>query len=1033
MKKLLALVVLLSLWQNLLAGDNEEFRATWVITWEYINSSLSTDQNKTRLVKILDDHKKANMNAVLWQCRQSGTAYYPSSFEPWGYYAGNQDPGYDPLALAVEEAHQRGLELHAWFNVFQTSSTYPGAPAKIHPEWICRDQSGIPMTESISISPGLAEVREYTIKVAMEIVRKYDIDGLHLDYVRWNEYTNSPLSKKLAKIAETEQQFDGAISEEQIADLNENKSGRYLYDYLHPFSGGVPTGFSSWEEWWRWSVTEFVRVLHDSIQSVKPWVRLSAAVLGKYNWDYWQGYGTVYQDAALWFNEGYVDQLTPMHYHWTTGADFRRMLVGPGEQCWRPYIQPGITAGRLYTVGPGSYQFANQNVWSRHANVVETVRDIQWVDGFQFFSYGSWEDYNYWQQAKNLFFDRKTKIRATKLIDKTPPDAPSITMTKIDSLSYQILLKPPASLTDDNWFACYRSEDDDYNVKTDFMVDIKFGSDNIDFLDQYSGLQDFNGVYKYFATCLDRYWNESAVSNVVTTELVPSFAPTIISSSPAAGDTIPVNKAILLNFSKTMDSTSFDHAITFVPGVAIKNLCWSEDQKSLTVVPTSSFNYSTEYMLTLVSSATDINGRALDGNGDGLPGDPFELHFWTQAIDLAGPHVMMSYPDYAFYTDDFIFDEVITVVFNEQINRSSVNSNSVKLRQAENEPNIHFLVTEVNEKSVLSIQSLDSLKRNADYSFMLTDEIADTIGNQTQSAFIVPFHTSSITYAEERSIDKFLSAANWEAPSYSGTTVGIVIPNTVFEMSTKAYLPSSATRQRIAAVLRYEWDVEALSHLIREYCFGDQPRSIVFDTSYVLQCFLFGDGSKNKFRFCLDEAHGSDWPDHEVSHWMTIDWYGWRLIEWKLNDPNSVGDWIGNSQLDGTGYRIDSFQFSWQEGAAIKGEIFIDNLRIVKKATGPTAIREQPDQVISAFGLEQNYPNPFNLTTTISFVLPQKGHVQLKVYNTLGHEVLVLLNKSLEAGKHQILFDGSGLASGIYLYSLVFEGLEIRKSMLLIK
>ena len=92
---LLIISLLLSL--NLFAQNNEEFRSTWVITWEHINRFASVEQNKANVRAILDDHVKANMNAVLWQARQSGTAYYNSSFEPWGYYAGSAYPGYDPL------------------------------------------------------------------------------------------------------------------------------------------------------------------------------------------------------------------------------------------------------------------------------------------------------------------------------------------------------------------------------------------------------------------------------------------------------------------------------------------------------------------------------------------------------------------------------------------------------------------------------------------------------------------------------------------------------------------------------------------------------------------------------------------------------------------------------------------------------------------------------------------------------------------------------------------------------------------------
>ena len=137
---------------------NREFRSTWVITWEYIGPSHSSTEIMARIDEIMDNHAAANMTAVLFQVRQSGTAYYESSYEPWGYYAGYENPGIDPLEYAVNAAHERGLELHAWFNVFQTSSMHEGAPAEVHPEWICRDQDGDPMTSHRSVSPGLEDV-----------------------------------------------------------------------------------------------------------------------------------------------------------------------------------------------------------------------------------------------------------------------------------------------------------------------------------------------------------------------------------------------------------------------------------------------------------------------------------------------------------------------------------------------------------------------------------------------------------------------------------------------------------------------------------------------------------------------------------------------------------------------------------------------------------------------------------------------------------------------------------------------------------
>ena len=510
--------------------------------------------NKARIREILDNHKKANMTSVLFQIRQSGTAYYQSSYEPWGYYAGYTYPGFDPLEYAIEEAHKRGLELHAWFNTFSVSSTHSGTIPVEHPEWICRDQDGNPMTSYMAASPGLEAVRNYTINVAMEIVRNYDIDGLHLDYIRWNEYDTddmlSPLSQK-----DQETKLDGIFSNNTISKLTSPEStNRFLYDVEHPYSAGVPAGFSTWEDWWRWSVTEFVKTLHDSIQTVKPWVRLSPAALGKYKTggaSGWNGYYVVYQDAALWFNEGYVEQLTPMHYHWLTGDELFNAITLD----WEPNIQQGIQAGRLYTCGPGSYRLDENNVWSNHIGIVNRMRDKQWVDGFQFFSYGSWKGYDYWDEAGSTFFNKKVKVRDINIVSE--PVAPSISLNQIDSLNYEIVVTPDQSIADNHWFAIYRSDDDILNVNDDIIIDIHYGNSNYSYIDTFTGLQNFNGTYKYFATTLNRYWNESEISNSEMTDPVPSFAPTVVSTNPSENGVLNISNNIVIEFSKTMNVNSF--------------------------------------------------------------------------------------------------------------------------------------------------------------------------------------------------------------------------------------------------------------------------------------------------------------------------------------------------------------------------------------------------------------------------------------------------------------------------------------------
>ncbi len=566
---LLIISLLISL--NLFAQNNEEFRSTWVITWEHINRFASVEQNKANVRAILDDHVKANMNAVLWQARQSGTAYYNSSFEPWGYYAGSAYPGYDPLEYAVQEAHKRGLELHAWFNAFHVASTQSGTIASEHPEWINTNVDGEYMTSYRCASPGIEAVRNYTVDVAMEIVRNYDIDGLHLDFIRWNEYDEDDM-KANKSIIEQISILDGEIIQEKInAGKNIEGVKRYIYDSEHPASGGIPAGFSSWDDWRRASVTEFVGTLHDSIQSVKPWVRLTPAALGKYKVggvNGWNGYYVVFQDAALWFNLGIIDQLTPMHYHWTSGSTFLNELTTD----WQPNIQQGIADGRLYSVGPGSYILDENNVWYRHPEIVNSCRTLDWVDGFQFFSYGTWDSYNYWTQAGDDFFSSKTKVRS--IVDMGAPDALSLSIQKIDSLNYDLTLSPSPFLDEMQWFIVYRSEDEIYDRNNDKIIKIILSDTETVIREDFSDATYFEGKYKYFVTAANRFWNESDISNIVESDSVSFSAPL-----PATPNFVSVFNVDATTLSIRCETTEF--AENYVAYISIDGVTFADSVVSV--------------------------------------------------------------------------------------------------------------------------------------------------------------------------------------------------------------------------------------------------------------------------------------------------------------------------------------------------------------------------------------------------------------------------------------------------------------------
>ncbi|MDQ7052461.1 MAG: family 10 glycosylhydrolase [candidate division KSB1 bacterium] len=774
----------------LLAQGNQEFRATWVVDYQWMSSG-TIEANKARTRQILDNHKAANMNAVIWQVRRFGNVYYPSSYEPFGSAAGFKPPGYDPLAYAIEEAHKRGLEFHAWMNVFETRNLYQGSPGAEHPEWICRDQDGHIMPAEVAwLSPGLPEVREYLVNVAMEIVRNYDIDGLHLDFVRWNEHTSSQQSVQLAKRAQELGLPDGVITEEQLMELQQNAAGRFLYDVQHPYNAGVPAGFGSWEEWWRWSVTEFVRTLHDSIQAVKPWVRLSPAALGRYNWGGWNGYNIVYQDAALWFNEGYIEQIMGMHYHWTRPDEFLSVLINGCPQCWSQWIQPGIQAGRLYTVGPPSYILAERKLWHNHESIVSAVRTVQWVDGFQFFSYQSWADENYWQRAAETLFPQKAKIRSITP-GKPAFGAPTLQLTRVDSLTYRIEVQSPSDATQPHWFAVYRSEDAQPDPAEDEILTLYFGAGPFEYVDRFDGTQDFNGQYTYFATALDRYRHESDPSNAETSTVIPSFAPVVVETVPAEGDTVPVDVAIVVRFSKTMDTTATSAAIDLQPPAPGLDIGWSADAHQMTLIPTAALSYDTEYTLTIGSGAKDINGRAIDGNGDGVEGDAFVLRFHTEIEDVSGPVVVETYPPMDGSAMQVDVATVMSLFFNEPVNFASVSADRLQLLAGGAPVDFGYHITNLAGRSLLSVQATRMLDPNTDHQLRLTGSVLDTLGNAQEQDLTVAFRTSSKMYSEIRNIDTFSSTRNWWQPYQSGSTVGTIRSGTSFGLSGEVYLPAA--------------------------------------------------------------------------------------------------------------------------------------------------------------------------------------------------------------------------------------------------
>ena len=235
-----------------------EFRAVWVATVNNIDfptkKGLSIEQQKTELVAILDLAKKLRLNAVIFQVRPMTDAVYRSNLEPWSEFLtgemGKPQP-FDPLEFLIAVAHKRGILVHAWFNPYRarhpsaTSTVSEDHISRLHPELV------VSYGDFLWMDPGSTEVQEHSIKVIVDVVHRYDIDGVHLD----DYFYPYPV------------QGEGGTDIEFPDDRTWNQ-------YL---AGG---GTLSRGDWRRRSVDAFVETLYAAVKRDKPWVRVGISPFG---------------------------------------------------------------------------------------------------------------------------------------------------------------------------------------------------------------------------------------------------------------------------------------------------------------------------------------------------------------------------------------------------------------------------------------------------------------------------------------------------------------------------------------------------------------------------------------------------------------------------------------------------------------------------------------------------------------------------------------------------------------------------------
>lgn len=329
MKTIIRFFLLFLLTLNVSAQTpKHEVRAVWLTTikgldWPatYATSAYNAHLQKRELIRILDQLQQVNINTVLIQTRVRATTIFPSETEPWDVcLTGNagQSPGYDPLQFCIDECHKRGMQCHAWIVTIPVGKwnangckfirqKYPHLIRKIGDEGY--------------MNPEMPQTGDYLARFCAEVTRRYDVDGIHLDYIRYPETWKLKVSRD---------------------------QGRQY-------------------------ITDIVRKIHRAVKAVKPWVMLSCSPIGKfddlarYKSSGWNAYTTVCQDAQGWLRSGLMDALFPMMYF--QGNNFYPFAVDWKQHSYGRIVAPGLA---VYMLHPREKNWPLETV-TREMNV---LRDL---------------------------------------------------------------------------------------------------------------------------------------------------------------------------------------------------------------------------------------------------------------------------------------------------------------------------------------------------------------------------------------------------------------------------------------------------------------------------------------------------------------------------------------------------------------------------------------------------------------------------------------------------------------------------------
>ncbi|MGL4946896.1 MAG: glycoside hydrolase family 10 protein [Cetobacterium sp.] len=491
MRKLF-LIFLISLTSLSLFAKNKEreFRGVWIATVDNINwpskQGLPIDEQKKEFIDILDEIKDLNMNAIIMQVRPTADRFYKKvESEPWSKYImgeSGKDPGYDPLEFFIEEAHKRNIEFHAWFNPYRItlkkgevlSSDHI---AKKNPNWV------IEYDKKYYYDPGNPEAREFTENVIVDVVKNYNIDGVHMD----DYFYPYPILDKNKK----------------LVPFGDDKTFRL-------YGEG-----KSREDWRRENTNIFVKELSRKIKKAKPYVKFGISPFGVWrNNDKdstgsatragAENYDTLYADTRKWIKNEWIDYIVPQIY-WDFGLKVAQydILVN----WWKKEVEDSNV--NLY-VGHAAYKLDTTAAWKNEFELIKQInynRKVKGVDGSVFFGFDKLQKnvLNIKNNLKNEVYQNQILPPTTPWIDKIAPKPITNLVGELTKEGILLTWDDPANNYSD-YYAIYRSSNQNFEkVESKYLlatVKRKFG---LRYLDK---TVEKGKKYYYKITPVDKLHNE---------------------------------------------------------------------------------------------------------------------------------------------------------------------------------------------------------------------------------------------------------------------------------------------------------------------------------------------------------------------------------------------------------------------------------------------------------------------------------------------------------------------------------------------